>query len=99
MDYIYGIIKENGKAFMQISSPYDLKHKINSTLKIPNKNNYDIYMSIDGEIIEFFVDDEYSLTGHTSMKNEKYDSYFYSDKSPLVSNICIDKLIPYWNLL
>ena len=97
--YKISIIKENGKAFMQISSPYDLKHKINSTLEIPNKNNYDIYMSIDGEIIEFFVDDEYSLTGHTSMKNEKYDSYFYSDKSPLVSNICIDKLIPYWNLL
>lgn len=97
--YRISILKEGTKAKMQISSPEDPKHKINSYLDIPKKDSYDIYCSIDGEFIEFFVDDAYSLTGHTAMKNASYEASLSSDSSVSIKDLSIDKLVPYWNLL
>ena len=71
---------------------------LNSEILIPNKDKYDIYLTIDNGIIEAFVDDEYSLTGHTAMDENPYSISFSSNNNCSINNININKLIPYFNL-
>lgn len=94
------VIKENNEYYMQVSSPNDSKHKLNSKNKIQNNynNKFNITIVNDGEFIEFFVNNEFALTAHTSMKNDFYEGYLYSDSEVSYSNISINKLVPYWNL-
>lgn len=97
-NYCINITKEDGKAYLSITSPNDSKHKINSKIEISNKESYDVYFLNDGEFIEAFVDDEYALTAHTSMKNSKYDAYIKSNNPAEVQYFSVNKLIPYWNI-
>ena len=97
--YRAGIKQENGKAYLRVTSPNDPRHKVNSYNEIPAKDSYELRIVNDGEFIETFVDDEYALTAHTSMKDEEYDAYVGSSNGKAsFSDIQIDKLLPYRNI-
>lgn len=99
--YKVSLIKENNEVLMQISSPDDSKHKINSTLKVHSPStddNYEIKIVIDGRIIEFFVNDDNALSASTSMiKTDAYDSYLLSSGDTSISNFKIYRLRSYYD--
>ena len=97
-EYLVSIEKSQNNTMLKIESPNDDKHPLNSEILIPNKDKYDIYLTIDNGIIEAFVDDEYSLTGHTAMDENPYSISFSSNNNCSINNININKLIPYFNL-
>ncbi len=97
-EYLVSIEKIQNNTMLKIESPNDDKHPLNSEILIPNKDKYDIYLTIDNGIIEAFVDDEYSLTGHTAMDENPYSISFSSNNNCSINNININKLIPYFNL-
>ncbi len=94
-DYEVCIVKENGKTYLVVSSPNDAKHKENSRIQIANDDVYNVKITIDNGIIEFFVNDSYALTAHTAMTNAPYTAYLYSDGSSQFKNVKINKLAPY----
>lgn len=96
--YKCSILKENGKTYMQISSPDDPKHKINSKIEIysPSADDkYSIKIVIDGRFIEFFANEDNALTGSTSMDDSPYIAYINSTGSATFSNIKINRLRSY----
>ncbi len=94
-EYYCLIEKENGKTYLKVTSPNDPLHKINSILEIPNYSIYNIKMVIDNGIIEFYVNDEKTLTAHTAMTNASYDAYLYANGSAIYKDVKINKLISY----
>jgi hypothetical protein len=53
---------------------------------------------IDGDIIEFCVNDELVLTGRTGMKNKTYYAGIYSDANASFENIEINRLAQYYDI-
>ena len=96
--YKCSLIKENGKTYMQISSPDEAKHKINSKIEIynPSKDGkYSIKIVIDGRFIEFFANEDNALTASTAMNDNPHTAYLLSDSTAKFSNIKIKKLRSY----
>jgi hypothetical protein len=93
--YEVAIVKEDGKTYMKILSPQDESHTVNSTLEITGGPVFDVKIVTDGDIIEFFVNDEYALTGHTAMAGIGHRSYLYSDGTASFREVSVNKLIPY----
>ncbi len=95
-EYQVVVEKEDGKAYMKVLSPNDPKHKVNSSILLPEGTDiYDVQISIDGEFVEFFVNGECALTAHTAMKNEAFEACLYADGKAEFSDVRINKLIPY----
>lgn len=94
-DYYCNIVKENNHTYLQVSSPNDPSHKINSYLEIPNYTEFNVKIVIDEGKIEFYVNDEKTLTAITSMNNDYYDGYLYSNKTSTYQNVKVNKLISY----
>lgn len=96
--YKCSLIKENGKTYMQISSPDAAKHQINSKIEIYNPSRdgkYSVKIVIDGRFIEFFANEDNALTASTAMDSSVHNSYVYSDSTAIFSNININKLRSY----
>lgn len=91
--YQIGIERELDKTYMVVRSPNDLYHTLNSKIEIPRSSKYTIKIINDGPFIEFFVNDQYSLTAHTAMNIDSYSIGFYADnKETTFSNLYIGKL-------
>ncbi len=98
-EYQIVVEKENGRSYMKVLSPNDPKHKVNSTIELPQGTDiYDIQITIDGEFVEFFVNGECALTAHTAMNNAPYSAYLYADGQASFMDISINKLIPYGDI-
>lgn len=95
-EYRVSLVKENGKTYMKVTSPNDKTYKVNSYIEIGNVDKIDVKIVIDGNIMEFFVNDNYALTAITSIdSSQTYDGYLYSEGSVDFTNVSINKLIPY----
>lgn len=99
-EYQTVIEKECGKTYLRVRSPNDKSHKLNSYIEIQDTRNgiFDVQIIVDGDIIEFFVNNEYALTAHTAMVGTSYDAYLYSSASAEFKNVKINKLISYADL-
>ena len=96
--YKCSLIKEDDKTYMQISSPDESKHKINSKIEIyqPSKDNkYSIKIVIDGRFIEMFANEDNALTASTAMNDNVYSAYLSSTGQAKFQNIKINKLRSY----
>lgn len=91
------IVRENGKTYLKILSPGDPKHAVNSVIEIQDLHNgvFDVKLVCDGPFVEFFVNDEYALTAHTSMTDAPYGAYLYASGNASFRNVAIHKLISY----
>lgn len=96
--YEAAIVKENGGTYLKILSPQDISHTVNSTLEITGESVFDVKIVTDGDIIEFFINDEYALTGHTNMTGTGYTAHLYADNTASFKNVSINKLIPYGDI-
>lgn len=96
--YRVSVVREGGTAYMQVSSPDDPKHKINSRIAVSNDGVYDVMFTIDNGIIEFFVNDNYALTAHTAMTNGAFSFGLYSVGKSTFEQISVSKLAPYQSL-
>ncbi len=97
--YRVSVVKESGRKYLQVTSPDDTKHKLNSRIEIKSEGDvFDVKLVADGGFLEFFVNDEYALTAHTAMDSGAYSAYLYSDKSAAFSDVRINKLLPYGEL-
>lgn len=94
-NYEVSIVKENGKTYLVVSSPDDPKHKENSRIQIADGDKFDVKITVDNGIVEFFVNGSYALTAHTAMTNAPYSAYLYSSGSSAFSDVRINKLTPY----
>lgn len=94
-EYYCNIVKENNHTYLEVSSPNDSLHKINSRLEIPNYTTFNIKIVIDNGKIEFYVNDEKTLTAITSVNNDYYEGYLYSNKTSTYQNVKVNKLISY----
>lgn len=83
---------------MQVSSPDDAKHKINSRIAVSNDGVYDIMFTVDNGIVEFFVNDNYALTAHTAMSDGAFSLGLYSVGKATFEQISVSKLAPYQSL-
>ncbi len=99
-EYRIAVVKKNGKTFMKITSPDDLSHKVNSVIEIGNVDVADVKIVIDGKVMEFFVNDQYALTAVTAMDGGVYDGSLFSEGGSVkFSNVKINKLIPYGDII
>ncbi len=97
-EYKVAVCKEGGKTFMKILSPNDNSHKVNSVIEIGNTDLCNVKIVIDGNVMEFFVNDQYALTAITAMDGGVYDGSLFSDGDAKFSNVKINKLIPYGDI-
>ena len=96
--YKCSILKENGKTYMQISSPDEPKHQVNSRIEIyhpSTDNKYKVKIVIDGRFIEFFANEDNALTASTAMDSSPYTACLYSDAPAKFTNIKINRLRSY----
>ena len=96
--YKCSLLKEDGKTYMQISSPDATKHKVNSKIEIyhPSTNNkYSVKIVIDGQFIEMFANEDNALTASTAMNDSPYNAFIYSDATAKFTNIKINRLRSY----
>lgn len=98
-EYRVAVVKEGGKTFMKILSPNDNSHKVNSVIEIGNTDVCNVKIVIDGNVMEFFVNDQYALTAITAMDGGVYDGCLFSDGNAKFSNVKINKLIPYGEII
>ncbi|WP_264230129.1 glycoside hydrolase family protein [Acholeplasma laidlawii] len=98
--YQIGIEKRDGKYFMVVRSPNDLRHKLNSELEIEVENeNFDFKILNSGSIVEFFVNDEYSLTANTSLDYTSYGiGVFASHENTVIQNFSISRLSGFYDI-
>lgn len=96
--YCVSVVKEGDEAYMQVSSPDDAKHKINSRIAVSNDGVYDVMFTVDNGIIEFFVNDNYALTAHTAMSDGAFSLGLYSVGKSTFEQISVSKLAPYQSL-
>ena len=94
-NYEVAISRENGKAYLTVASPDDDKHKLNSRLEIPDSDVFDVKITVDNGIVEFFVNGDSALTAHTAMTNAPYSASLFSDGNAAFKDVAINKLIPY----
>lgn len=92
--YQVSVVKRDGNAYMQVSSPDDDKHKLNSCIKVENARHYEVKFTVDNGIVEFFVNDNYALTAHTAMGNGTYSLGLYGNGATF-GNVNVYKLTPY----
>ena len=96
--YKCSILKENGKTYLQISSPDSTIHPINSKIEVynPSKDNkYKMKIVVDGRIVEFFANEDNALSGSMAMTSDPYNAYFDSVGTATFSNIKINRLRSY----
>lgn len=95
-EYHISIVKENGEVYLEVTSPQDPKHKLNSRLKINSSSSvFECTIVNDKSFIEFFVNDQYGLTARTAMEGPFNDAYLSADGNATFTNISINKLVPY----
>jgi len=92
--YDISLFKVDDKVYMSISCDQDNGHKIASMQEISTnlENKYEVQLIIDHSIVEFYVNNRYSLTARTSMFEGDHTVTLVSDNDATFKNFAINKL-------
>ena len=97
--YMVLIVRTEQGLQMQVLSPDDASHTVNSVIDLPAEGDvFDVKIVNDGEFVEFFVNDTCALTAHTAMTGPMHTAYLYSDGAAAFSDVRISKLRPYGDI-
>jgi len=90
--------KENGKLFMRVRTPGDNNHPLNCELEVyqPSEDGkYDVRIVNDGNIFEFFVNEDNALTACTKLAKDCYDLAVEAGQTTSLTNVKINRLRSY----
>ncbi len=98
LEYRILLLKEGEDVYMQIDCPSDPRHPISSRLKIRPADVYTVKCTVEGDIVEFFVNDTYALSGRTSMAGKVYAGSFVANGNALFTDIQVCRLAQMYDI-
>jgi|GEM_PF-4012299 len=99
-EYRLSLIKEADGVYMQIGCPKDPTHPVSSKIYYGdlNQTKFSIKAVIDGDVVEFYVDDTMALSGRTSMTEKEFTPGFYSNAQAEFTDITINRLAQFYDV-
>lgn len=98
-DYKVKILRKSDGVYMQVGEETDPTHPVSSEMRIGDvsETQFEIKVVVEGSIVEFYVNDSWTLSARTSMSQE-FSAGVYSRGAATFTGFTVYKLAQLYNI-
>ena len=98
-DYKVKILRKSDGVYMQVGEETDPTHPVSSEMRIGDvsETQFEIKVVVEGSIVEFYVNDSWTLSARTSMSQE-FSAGVYSRGAATFTGFTVHKLAQLYNI-